>query len=482
MISSVKRPPRGNRSSYLRRFEPRGNDACLCGSTKRFKHCCRHLYAPSSLSLDDLEPEEALESVRAHITWYRLCHLAHTAPLVGSGKQPIEELLRTDIEALAELLEFLLHCYVKCQRSGDFPAALTYMKHAIVDPRWQLKLDSLQCLHLAVYSSNPEAALAIANRHQWQDIDDIGFLTLWLDLNSSKLNSLQIVPIAERIVSRTESDSVRLQYSCLIGIQHCLLNDTSTGLPMLEAAIGEYERLENSRSSHHGRNLLASAYLHLGELKQSAEHLEKALHLLREEVARDIYTPAGMAKLWGEIGACYAALDRFEDCERAYNTSLSFEHSALNEVFRAKALTRLGFSRRAQGILEKLDTSSFSAANYFDLAVAECYLAIATRSTQDIERALKSIREIQSNDPYFQDAAKTLMVQLYELREANATAASAESTLARINRYVKLQPNLWGIGFDGNAMIKDYIERKARRAERAVSYHKNIDHSESAET
>jgi tetratricopeptide (TPR) repeat protein len=350
------------------------------------------------------------------------------------------------------------------------------MEEAIAHPRWQMKLDYLRCVYLAIYSSDVKSAVAVADRYRWQDIDDQDFLTLWLHLKSDELNHVQLVPIAERIVSITESDSVRLQYSFLIGLQHCLLKDMDTGIPMLEAAINQYESVDSSERSSYGRHMLAKAYLHAGEFKRSSEYLEKALGLLEIEVASGKYTPAGMALLWSEIGACHADLHQFEACERAYNTSLSFEHSALNEVFLATALIRLGRHELARNILGKLDISGFSDGNHFDLSIAKCCLAIGTRSAEDIDCALQSIKDVRADDPYFQEIVKRLIVQLYELRETRTTAEAAESTLAKFNRYVKLQPAVYGLGFDINAMIKDYIERQERRrkTEEAAKRHQSI--------
>ena len=67
----------------LRDFEPGRNDLCLCGSGRKFKRCCRSAYGSNAgheafLNYNQGRYGEALGSCRAHITWYILCHRAHT--------------------------------------------------------------------------------------------------------------------------------------------------------------------------------------------------------------------------------------------------------------------------------------------------------------------------------------------------------------------------------------------------------------------
>ena len=113
----------------LNNFEPGHKHPCLCGSGKRFKRCCLGKY--SSRAQNDAFKEfnngnykNALEHCRHHITWYLLCHRAHTIPFLSSGMPEAEELLRIDILAMADLVDLLHLCYFRNNISADFPDAL----------------------------------------------------------------------------------------------------------------------------------------------------------------------------------------------------------------------------------------------------------------------------------------------------------------------------------------------------------------------
>lgn len=234
-------------TSHLSSLEPPGRVDCLCGSGVRFKNCCKNEYSKNHFDGWSLfnkgEYKKALKSVRPHITWYRLCHMAHTVPLLKSNSNASKNLLKTDVEALSGMLELLLSCYVKCGIADDYPNALENLKDAISDDRWKLKIDYHNCMYLYIYKNEQKSAKEILERYDWGIINDVDLLTLLLDVNSDSLNQSEIIKIAEKICEISDSPSTKLQYGNLIGIQYCLLNDTEKGIPIIESSIAQYERV-----------------------------------------------------------------------------------------------------------------------------------------------------------------------------------------------------------------------------------------------
>jgi hypothetical protein len=132
-------------------------------------------------------------------------------------------------------------------------------------------------------------------------------------------------------------------------------------------------------------------------------------------------------------------------------------NSSLTEVFLARIfITHMDFDE-ARKILQNVKTIDFSDANYFDLAISKCRLAIKTKLLTDIDAGLLSIKSIRTNDPYFKDLIQSFLVQLYELRDNKADSEIAESALKKFNRYVSLKPNVFGFGIDINAILDDIL-------------------------
>ena len=71
----------------LAKYEPQLKESCLCGSGINFKNCCKNKYNSNSKAFqyyNNGQYKQALARCRHHITWYILCHRAHTIPFLLS--------------------------------------------------------------------------------------------------------------------------------------------------------------------------------------------------------------------------------------------------------------------------------------------------------------------------------------------------------------------------------------------------------------
>jgi hypothetical protein len=181
--------------SHLSKFEPPNRNPCLCGSGKRFKDCCKKEYPKKKFNswrlFNKREYRKALKAIRSHITWYRLCHMAHTMPFLTSNTDEARDLLKTDIEAMSDMLDLLLSCYEKCSMVNDYLFALKLLSNSIDDDRWDVKIDYLKCICLYVYKDKREAAKEILEAYDWRQVGDVDLLTVFIDVYSDNLNPVE---------------------------------------------------------------------------------------------------------------------------------------------------------------------------------------------------------------------------------------------------------------------------------------------------
>lgn len=121
--------------------EPSRKQPCLCGSGKKFKNCCGNLYKTDERKFafekyNEGKYKEALKACRLEVTWYILCHRAHTIPFLRSGTDETKKLLEVDIDALSSLLELLIKCYEKTGKEKEITHLVDSLKNAISDQRW----------------------------------------------------------------------------------------------------------------------------------------------------------------------------------------------------------------------------------------------------------------------------------------------------------------------------------------------------------
>lgn len=411
------------------------------------------------------EYKKSLISIRRHITWYRLCHMAHTVPFLKSNPEESKKLLKTDIEALSDMAGLLLSCYAKCDILDEYPIALEYLSGAIDDSRWGMKLDYHKCIYLYVYKNEKGPAKEILKVYDWKNVNDVDLLSVLIDVYSEDMNQVEKINIAERICEISNSPAIKLQYGNLIGTEYCLLNDLKKGTPILESTIFEYEKTPPEKRTCIGRHHLAISYKHLGELTGNEEYLTKAIVNLQEEISTGEYSSIGEAQLWFDLADSYHHVAEQNRALNAYDESLNLRYSGLTLVFKSRVLIKLNNIDEARDMLNSVSLEDLSNPNIFDYSISRCYLAIASKDLNDINNGLELITGIKTNDPMFKDLIQDLLLQLYELRNSSAGQYKAETALQKFNRYVSLKPNVFGFGIDVNAIIDDIGNRPSNNGD-----------------
>jgi hypothetical protein len=161
---------------------------CLCGSGNKFKNCCAAEYNTSAkdkafAAYQSGQYSEALKKCRLHLTWYILCHRAHTIPFLESETPEAKNLFQIDIDALASLVDLLLSCYEQTGKHKQFPKALDGLQNAITDSRWYDKIAYFRALWCLF--DNADDSLIYHELNKIADLtntNDIDVLTLYLQV------------------------------------------------------------------------------------------------------------------------------------------------------------------------------------------------------------------------------------------------------------------------------------------------------------
>jgi tetratricopeptide (TPR) repeat protein len=447
----------------LKSFEPKGRENCFCGSAERYENCCKdewpkHKFIEKNNSFGT--PADKLKYLRAQITWYRLCHLAHTVPLMKL-KDYNGWFLNIDIKAMHEFVQSARFLYSECGITDSYPIMLGELSAAIADVRWMWCVSCEEALFNMVTKDDYDAARAVLAKYKWEDIQSAELLEVYLDAYHEKFGHVDIVSAATKIIELTDSESSRFHYRFLVAMQYFLLNEPGRAEKLAREAIEKYEDLPVEKRDVYGRRLLGMAVMQLGQIIKDDAMLKRAIELLVAEVDEERYKRNAIAEIWMQVGECYLSLSEFYMAEKLYHRSLSIESTTLANVYLARVQLALGRQDRAKEILDALDPGAMSKPNRFDYAIVRCDAALMTKNSLDIQTALELIKGISTNDPYFKDLIQSLIVALYEL-QVGRKSVQAKSILARINRYMTLNPNMAGLGINFNAMIDDYLDGKEK--------------------
>ena len=448
--------------SSLTKYEPGRNDPCLCGSGRKFKKCCMGSYSSDAASdarnsFNQGLYEEALRSCRQHLTWYRLCHQAHTIPFLRSKTKESTDLLEIDIEALAEIAGLLHRCYLRTEQSESFPSVLECLSNAIADPRWKSKITYLRALWWLVDKEDRAAALAVVSEIDIGDCGDPEILQLYLGVSPHELPFKAMVDILDRIVANTHRASDVLQYTITKGIAYCLINEIPQGCQIMGEAISQYRGLAGEHRTLNGDWHLACGLQLLGEFEGKPTVVRDSITryvALQQEVNDKKYAAAYSAEIEKSLGDCWSFLGDYDEAVRHYEASLKQESADLTRVFLARAQANLGDMKAARETLLSVNSSQFNVYAHYDFAMSWACLATRSLDSEDIETAKLHLKKAQSFWPIFISQRDSALIGLLEM-SPHKTEGGFRSLIWILNRYVSLNPNLFGIGINLNRIVDD---------------------------
>jgi len=454
----------------LAKYEPGRNDLCLCGSGRKFKKCCIDSYS-SEASKTSFELynkgryEEALRSCRQHLTWYRLCHQAHTVPFLKSGTKESKELLKIDIEALSGITGLLHRCYFHTGQSEDFPSVIERLTNAIDDSRWRNKIKYFHALWWLLDKQDRKASLSVVSEIDIEACEDPEILTLFVDVSPPEMPFKTKIEVLDRIIANTHRASEVLQYTILKGIAYCLINEIPQGCEIMQKAIASYKGIGADRRTPYGSFNLAHGLQTLGEFKGDVTVVRDSIaHYLaiQQEGTDSGYAAAYCADIEKALGDCYSFLREYDKAFQHYQTSLGHEDSELTKVFLARALVNLGDLAKAREILHSIDLSKFNEHAHYDYAISWTILATRSLAEEDLKIAKINLKEAKTFWPIFISQRDSALIDLLET-SPRKTEGRFKSMIRALNRYVSLNPNIFGIGIDFNKIVEDVHEKETRR-------------------
>ena len=450
--------------SIYRAFEPGRNDPCLCASGLKFKKCCAGRYqAPGNVdaaraALHEQRWADALVLTRAYFTQYVIWHRAHTVPFLASGSRHAREILEVDVSALADLLDWMMECHRQLADLERFEVTLELLAPLIDHPRWRQRIVYQRALTaLARSSSDEEARRVLAELEPMAAVTDSEILELYVDLHWEDLGVGQSLALLDRIIQANRSPAVRLQYRSVRGVQLFLVGDRQGASAELEAAIAEYKASNVGPDDYYGAHHLARSCATLAGLSERPELLEEAEDLLRDLLRRNGFTASGLALLLIELGDVLLDQGRSEDAREAYLRSLDHSETAVGRLKVAKALTILGAHDRAREYLARVQYVDLTKAEAFDFNVAAARLALANGDRRQSETIAEQFEKLDVRDPYFREIRLGVSAELRNpklLMDGEVTGFFARIWKGA-RRYLLLQPNVFGLGINLNALMDD---------------------------
>ena len=443
----------------ISQIEPNPKDICLCGSGKLFKKCCRNTYNTDIKDhaykyFNEGKYNEALISCRSWITWYILCHRAHTVPFLNSGDPQSSCILKLDIDALSELVSFLHRCYYKTDKSKQFPKALTILSSAISDSWWQDTITREMAFWHLIDNKDANQAFKELEKIDINTCTDVETLTLYLDVSRNSISFRDRINLIDRILAITHKEDYILQYASFKGISYCLIGEIKDGCNMIDNAITRYKNCAAEKKTDYGNCFIASNIAIIGMFKNDTKRISESIEIYVNQLGSKSWTDSGISMLTYEIAKCYSCLGKHDEAIKYYKMSLEKKSSELTKIFFARSLINSGDVNEGRKLLSSIQKDDFDDAANYDLAISWSILAFNSKEKEDIECAKAIVREAKGRYLLFENEKNEVLLNLNELKPTSSDTF-IKKALKSLNRYILLQPNVFGIGIDINKIIED---------------------------
>ncbi|HEY4272961.1 MAG TPA: SEC-C metal-binding domain-containing protein [Candidatus Udaeobacter sp.] len=445
----------------IEEYAPERNEPCPCGSGKKFKKCCQANYRQghntnARQKYNQGLYEEALVACRSHLCWYVLCHRAHTVPFLRSATKEAFDLLTIDTEALASLVELLELCYYKVGIIEQFPATLDRLANVVNDSRWVAKIAYFRGLWWLVHKRDSIEASKSLAQIDISRCSDPDVLTLYLDVAPEKLSLSDKFSIIDRICSNTDRESYRLQYGAAKGVAYCLICETEKGCSIIEAAIDRYRSAAPEKRSSYGDCQLGRALYALGAFRGDENFIDQSIDQFQKvirEAKEHQFSKEILSDLFCLLGESFALKGNIKEAMQNYRASLDLTVQPITKIYLAKAYFAVGLEERGQQLLSEFDPATLSPTNRCDYAIALAMLAASTRTPAHLARAKDELNKVQPTDPFFIHQRDKWIIEL--LQTAPDDVGRFRKLIQTLNKYVTLNPNLFGFGININRMIED---------------------------
>lgn len=410
-------------------------------------------------AFDNQKFKDALYFCRRHVTWYRLCHLAHTVPIQPSMTPVAKELMTVDINAMGSLLDDLFRCHFLSGKISEFQRVLGELRPAIDDPRWRIKVNYTLGIWFLNHRKDRNAAKRVADLQEARRTSDVDYITLCLDVLNGEIGLEDKIHLCNRIIKLSEKESYILKYSTLKGIFLFLSGDTKVGSQHIEGAINRYCSHPEKRDDY-GDHELAEALVVLSEIRMDKDLAKRAVAEFGKIVDHldDFESPHLKACILKSFGDAYFHSGDLLESIGCYQRSIEYSREDLTLVFLGRGLARTGDQNGARNTLRSVIIENLNPSGIFDLGVSWAILAFTSKSRTDSEEAKRNLQHSGPQDIFFEKMRLELILELSNLSKGKSTS-KLRSLLEALSRYVSLNPNLFGLGLNINNMIDDFLNR-----------------------
>ncbi|WP_299551140.1 hypothetical protein [uncultured Tateyamaria sp.] len=394
--------------------------------------------------------------------------------------EPIEPLLRIDVNALGDYVDRLSWLYFQTGKWKSWPAALERLSANIDHAWWRKKIIYQRAvLHLAPGGSRSKARQELAKLGTITLAeDDIEILQIFIDLELRNESFSERTAFFDRLLHLDESAESQIQYRGGKAIDLLLHGDPKAAETQLSDLLDEYRNDEELSSF--GRQKLYDVQETLGTITDDDDLLRETASELSAAMQDDIWTDHGRSNLYCQMGDCYRCAREWELAIRAYEAAIVLDGRLICHIHLAECFLYQKEIEKAVHQIEGVPIEELDEPGMMDFIFTYSAISIWSERIEMLEKAQAWLKALKATEPLFDQRRLNLLVRVTETA-ANGTATSeakADSApdggVAGASRALMLQPNFFGIGINFNEIIERFARRR-KGTQMAIERHSTED-------
>lgn len=435
---------------------------CLCGSGKKFKHCCLPY-----INCTDTEYEQQLELQnfkiayqinQAMLTKYLIAIKRDTEPFLRKNIVVAKELLKIDIEAVSEYIERLLFVKEKGNLNTDIYSSLLFISHLLINESWTQRINYYIALFYSLQKDYERAGQTIAV-YTIDDLIDVRLMQIYYQLQSQNLGIKKVEELINKIVDSEESFILKLKYKFSLALHYFFINDEPTALELAKDVIKTLETTDADivPKSIYDYFVLSDIYSFFAQMTNNYMYATKAIEYLVTIKDNTGLTIKGEAHTRTLIGYNYILLHNYDEAIKCLIASNEYVITPISMIYLADAYLEKGNEQAAKKILYEFafDDIEEDCVDYL-MVISKFLLKYPDYKKFREIRAILKLIDLNSQ-PYFNLMVKDLLLELSELySDSNIESDKVRwKWLKKLNDILILQPNAFGIGINFNEIINE---------------------------
>lgn len=444
-------------------FTLKMKDSCLCGSGKKYKNCC---FKFIELTIDDYYSEIdkcnyklAYNAINSVLTKYLIHVKRHTAPLLKQSNIINTSLLEIDIEAISEILNHILFILSKDNINVDFTSKINFIKSILDMKLWNERMESFILTYHYIINFNQEKLNTSVSNIKIDELKDIELIKLILDIKSEDLGIWKRLILIEKIISTEKNNLVKLKYQFEKSLIYFFNNDKESSFKIAKEVIENLESLKIE--STYDLHVASQIFSLFAQMFSQKSYYKNAIDLYSKLSKDENLTTTAKAENLVFMGYAYYLIQEYPSATKCFIESKNYKYLPLSDIYLSFVKIATEDYSSAEKIINSIVYDDLSY-DKFDYLLASSLYILQTKDIKNIDFISFALKDMKFDNLRYFDTLKLTL--LMELKELSFTPHIIDEKirlnwLDKINKFITLQPNIFGFGININNIIDEFNKK-----------------------